>query len=392
MVSEEIPDREDPKGVEGVHETPAKVDEEREEPMSAGFCVMCGATDVKLFGAMCAKCVGKKGGLIKVPERIEVIICPFCGSRQTGRHWERGPPPGLFRSADIDSHIKVVPPAVFKSVQWEESRPGTGVPAGPSVTAFNGRAVIEVGDTTIEVGLKTELKVIHHTCPMCSRREGRYYTANIQFRPSLDDPFRRSIADFKKVTQNMLEEFLGGVSREWREAIAWEEEIKEGLDLYLMDTAVAKAMARNLRQRTGATSKESASLWGIRDGKKTYRVTILLRFPTIMPGDFFERDGKLFQVLRQEGENYRIANIEGDLAVTISKDALVSGSRFVGGLERFVQVMVDKSKPLHAVHPLSFKGQAPDESSAGTEIPVVLDKDSAWWVPVLPMKRRWRQH
>jgi NMD protein affecting ribosome stability and mRNA decay len=373
---------------------------DREEPAErfvGGFCVVCGATDVELFGALCAKCVGKKGGLVQLPERIEVIICPFCGSRQTRKHWERGPPPGLFRSADIESHMKVIPPAILKSIQWEETRPGSGVLAGPSVRTFDGRAVVQVGTATLEVSLKTELKVIHHTCPMCSRREGSFYTANIQFRPSLDDPFRRPVADFKKATQHMLEEFLGGVSREWREAIAWEEEIKEGLDLYLMDTSVAKAMARALRQRTGATTKESASLWGIRDGRKQYRVTILLRFPTIMPGDFFEREGKLVQVLREEGDNFRIANIEGDLAVTVSGKDLVSGSRFVGGLDRFVTVQMDKGKPLHAVHPesgelLTFKGRAPDEQSAGSEISVVLDGDSAWWVPVLPMKRRWKSH
>jgi len=357
---------------------------------------MCGATDVQLFGALCAKCVGKKGGLVRLPERIEVTICPFCGSRQTGRHWERGPPPGLFRSTDIESKMEVLPPAVLRSVQWEESKPGSGVMTGPSVRTFNGRAVIQVGTTTLEVGLRTELKVVHHTCPMCSRREGRFYTANIQFRPTLDDPLRRPIGEFKKVTQQMIEEFLGGVSREWREAIAWEEEIKEGWDLFLMDTAVAKAMAKTLRQRIGASTKESASLWGVRDGRKMYRVTILLRFPAIMAGDFFEREGQLYQVLRQDGEKCRIASIKGDPAISISNEALI-GSRFVGGLDRFVSAQFEEGNPPHAVHPesgelLTFKGEVPREIPAGNEITVVVDGDYAWWVPVLPMKRRWKSH
>jgi nonsense-mediated mRNA decay protein 3 len=364
----------------------------RDLPASAGaFCVVCGATGVELFGALCAKCRGKKGGLVTIPERTEVVLCPMCGSRQVGRHWERGPPPGLFRSEDIDSNILVTQPARLVSVHWEE------LGRNPLLRMFEGKAIVELGGSSLEITLKTELREIHHMCPQCSRREGRFYTATIQFRPVVDEPTVRKTEDFKRNIRDLIEEFLEGAPRIWREAVAREEELKEGWDLFLMDTAVAKSMAKALKLRTGASTKESASLWGVKDGRQVYRVTILLRFPPLMVGDFLERDGKLLQIIRQEGEKVKVVEVDGGHADQITTKELLARSRFVGGLERIAQAEVEKGTPPRAVdpdsgEPMSFKGEAPGEDSIGGRVQVVIDRDGAWWTPRVPLRRRWRSH
>ncbi len=371
------------------------MDDDPEKPTSpvpsTGFCVLCGSSGVELYGAVCASCLAKKGELVDMPERVELIVCPRCGSRQRGKHWERGPPPGLFHSGDLDRHLRVHLPAKLRDSRWEESSDRT--PPGPGVRVFHGTIGLHIGNAEVTGRVTTELKEIHHSCPQCSRREGSYYTANIQFRPALEGGPRRSVGDFKRTSHALWEEFLAQSPRTWREAIAWEEELKEGWDVYLMDTAVAKSMAKSLRQMSGAETKESATLWGIRDGRKTYRVTFLLRFPPIIPGDFFENEGELLRVARLEGEKMRIARSSGAPPLSLPARTVPPGWRLVGGRDHLRKVLVESTEPLRIVDPetgetLPLLGPVPPTLEKGAETTVVRDGENAWIVPPWFLKRR----
>jgi NMD protein affecting ribosome stability and mRNA decay len=71
----------------------------------------------------------------------------------------------------------------------------------------------------------------------------------------------------------------------WREKVAWEEELPEGWDFYLVDTPTARDVARVARQRLGARLSESATLHGRRRGRDVYRVTFCLRVPDETPAE-----------------------------------------------------------------------------------------------------------
>lgn len=364
-----------------------------DESGSGTFCVVCGKQGVELFDALCASCLGETKALVTIPQRIEVTLCSLCGARHVGKHWERGPPPGLFRSADLDVHVKVFPPAKLLAMTWEEGSDAR--PLGHGVRAFTGTATLKVGSTEPTVRLLAELREIHHTCPRCSRKEGSFYTANIQFRPALHSPLKRSLDDFKNSTHRIWEEFIAEAPRSWREAVAWEEELKEGWDVYLMETSVAKTMAKALRKLTGSTTKESATLWGIREGRRAYRVTILLRFPPVMNGDFFERQGELVRVIGQDEENIRVQDSSGRVPRILSEKDLLQAYRFVGGSDRFVTTSVESLIPLRVVNPetgepLRVEGLVPPNLKVGSEAKVLLDGERAWWVPELLLKRRSR--
>ncbi|HXQ94856.1 MAG TPA: NMD3-related protein, partial [Thermoplasmata archaeon] len=67
--------------------------------------------------------------------------------------------------------------------------------------------------------------------------------------------------------------------KEWREAFSWREPLPEGWDYYLLNTLAARSVARFAKSRLGAELKESATLWGRKNGKDVYRVTFCLRIP-----------------------------------------------------------------------------------------------------------------
>ena len=70
---------------------------------------------------------------------------------------------------------------------------------------------------------------------------------------------------------------------EWQRALSWFEERPEGWDFYLTDSISARSLARLMKTRLSAKLKESATLWGRKNGQDVYRVTLCLRVPPAAP-------------------------------------------------------------------------------------------------------------
>ncbi len=117
------------------------------------------------------------------------------------------------------------------------------------------------------------------TCPTCSRKAGHFYTAQIQLRGPegrLSSGARQRRARLMSAWEAILPE----ARSEWRTALSWGEEKPEGWDFFLTDTLAARNLAKLMKHRLGATLKESATLYGRKDGHDIYRVTICLRVPS----------------------------------------------------------------------------------------------------------------
>jgi nonsense-mediated mRNA decay protein 3 len=116
------------------------------------------------------------------------------------------------------------------------------------------------------------------TCPTCSRRAGHFYTAQIQLR----GPEGRLHAGARQRRARLMsawEAILPEARSEWKNALSWAEEKPEGWDFFLTDTLAARNLAKLMKHRLDASSKESATLYGRKDGHDVYRVTICLRVP-----------------------------------------------------------------------------------------------------------------
>jgi nonsense-mediated mRNA decay protein 3 len=78
--------------------------------------------------------------------------------------------------------------------------------------------------------------------------------------------------------------------------VAKTEELKKGLDLYLADNNFTKGLGKRLQEKFGGDLKVTASLWGRKDGKEVYRVTVMFRSVGFKKGDIVVYEGEEYKV------------------------------------------------------------------------------------------------
>lgn len=241
--------------------------------MSDEFCVLCGRTDVALVDGLCPDCFAKRSPLVWVEGHPTVIICPTCGARKVGQHWERaGASPTLLGSDDLTPLLSIHPEVALRRIRWTETI------GDPAQRTFQGEADLRFRGTERTVGVELPVRVHGNTCPECSRRSGHFYTALIQVRGT-SERLRGPPRALRDRLERAFESVMGDAKAEWRRAFSWREERPEGWDYYLTDTLAARSVARLAKNRLGAELKESATLWGRRNGRDVYRVTFCLRVP-----------------------------------------------------------------------------------------------------------------
>ena len=72
--------------------------------------------------------------------------------------------------------------------------------------------------------------------------------------------------------------------------------IKNGLDYYLADNELTRALGKKLQQKFGGELKVTASLHTKKDDKEKYRVTVLFRYPGFSKGDGVVYQGEEWNV------------------------------------------------------------------------------------------------
>jgi len=246
------------------------------------FCVVCGATDRPLVDGVCAECAADRATLLTAPQRAVVTVCPHCGARQVGAHWERAGSSPVLTSGDLTPFLNVPDEVGIRRVQWEE----TAVTA--TVREYIGHAQVRFRGIERVVEVPLSVRTVHKTCPECSRRSGRYYTATIQLRGPAEGRAEKAIS-LRARLEEEWDRLVREMRPDWRKAVSWREELPEGWDCFFTDTLAARGVAKLAKQRFGASVKESASLVGRKNGQDLYRVTFCLRFPrrtseTPLPG------------------------------------------------------------------------------------------------------------
>ncbi len=239
---------------------------------SGEFCVVCGRTGAALVEGVCATCAADRTELVRVPEQVEVVLCPTCGARFARGRWSGAGRSGVLSSEDLVPFLVIHPEVGLRSVTWEERARSS------SLREVDGTALVRFRGLERTVPVHLLARVVARTCTECGRRSGRYYTAIVQLRGEAAPRTRRP-----KELRDRLEAVWAALWAEarsdWRAAFGWREELPEGWDLYFTDTLAARSLARLAKQRFGARIVESASLFGRKNGQDVYRVTFCLRFP-----------------------------------------------------------------------------------------------------------------
>ena len=152
----------------------------------------------------------------------------------------------------------------------------------PSATAtvreLVGHARVRFRGIERDVDVPLSVRTVHMTCPECSRKSGRYYTAILQLRGPAEGRPEKPIPLRARLNEEWVR-LVHEMRPDWRAAVSWREELPEGWNCFFTDTLAARAVAKLAKQRFGASLKESSSLVGRKNGQDLYRVTFCLRFP-----------------------------------------------------------------------------------------------------------------
>ena len=240
--------------------------------MSDEFCVICGATGRPLTDGVCAPCAADRTALLRAPEHAVVVICPHCGARKAGGTWKRAGASPLLTAEDLTPLVQVHPEAAVRDLRWEEAS------STATVRDLIGTARVRFRGIEREVPVRMSVRTDRQTCTDCSRKSGRYYTAVIQLRGD-SERIREKPPALRARLEGIWDQILAEARPDWRKAVSWQEDLPEGWDVFFTDTLAARAIAKLGKQKFGASLKESATLFGRKDGHDVYRVTFCLRFP-----------------------------------------------------------------------------------------------------------------
>lgn len=203
------------------------------------ICPKCGVSnrEAPFSGPFCIKCRPVE---IDCPKRMEFIRCSKCKRVRLKGNWVEADEAKLAK--EVISKCK----GDFMSGTYDFRKQ---------------EATFFVGDRrqVFPVKQKIKVNVVKNICPECSRKSGGYYEGIIQLRGK-KGKVKKAQRDLKKMLLK-------------RTFITKEEELKEGVDLYIGESKAVVELLAEL----GLKAKITRKLAGQKEGKRLYRTTFLIR-------------------------------------------------------------------------------------------------------------------
>lgn len=203
------------------------------------ICPKCGRSnkEAKFIDAFCIDCYPYN---IRLPE-IEIEECKHCHRIRFRGEWQP------FNRKKLESYVAGKCSGDFSSVEYDSRT---------STLTFT----IKKGDNELQIKKHFEPKKTITMCLDCSRKAAGYFEAIVQLRGNAYE-----VKKHQRLLSDLLtrETFLSKM-----------EEKKEGIDLYAGSSKAVIKILNEMGLKTLMTKK----LMGVREGKRYYRTTFLLRF------------------------------------------------------------------------------------------------------------------
>ena len=166
--------------------------------------------------------------------------------------------------------------------------------------------------------------------------------------------------------------------------ISKKKKVPNGWDFYLSSNRFTIDLGRQLHKQLGGELKITRKLFSQhkRTSKLLYRMTVLLRMPPFLVGDFILRDGQPLKITAI-GKKVFAANLENSKVVELYyKDAVRNFEKLDA-----VSVIVSKVKPhLEIIHPKTFQSIAvlPVTKNSrlipGEKTKVLIHEEKVWGI------------
>ncbi len=220
------------------------------------FCPKCGVGAEELINGLCLECSKKTTQAIDAPAKITVLVCE-CGRATEKNRWIK-----------YENITQLINSIVFENIKMPKK---TKINIDFELPKDFGGAIIPVSVALKDMPdkIKTiEFILKNTTCPSCSRIHGGYYESVIQIRA------KKALKEIYDFVKKELESYS---KKDKLSFIVKEDTIKNGKDLYVGSFKAAKKAAKKAESIYKLSRKTSYADFGMKDGKKLTRATILLK-------------------------------------------------------------------------------------------------------------------
>jgi len=308
------------------------------------FCVECGKKGEIFQEAVCIDCFLKTHSFSKGPKIIDLSICSHCGSCKYKNSWTSD----SFNETlnrwikhlfDISKELKK--PKI--STEYKEEK--EYIQCKSTITGF-------LKDIKISEEHDVIVRKKKDVCDVCSKRFGGYHEAIIQVRADNRNLTEKEIIEIKKYVESLVITLQQKGHRKL--FITDMREEHGGLDFYLSDKGSALTITKKIQECYGGEIKKSSKNIGMKDGRQLYRMTYLLRLPSIRKGDFISHDDAIFNIYAISRNKVHILELSGwiekiydikelETAKILGSDELIKDMILVSQTKKEVQLMDPKT-------------------------------------------------
>ncbi len=343
------------------------------------ICVECGSEVEDLKDGLCKECYVDKHVDADVEDPIEIEICSRCGSIRKGKKWLERPDLRsvmLDRIEDALSFSSSVDKFSF-CVEFDEGDP-RNIKVDLTVAMM-------MDGMKKEKDLSTNIILKKDQCTNCSRREGDYYEAILQVRPTKKEMSKEQKESVIRTVHNRIE---NDRAKKKNVFITAEKEIHGGLDFYLSDKRVSKDLSYNIADDLGGIVTTSSELAGREDGQNVYRMTYSVRIPPYEKGDFIGYEGKIYRIknTKSGSDPVTVHDLKENRITTIDRKDM-DEVEIYGGEELVKKAVVvsEEEKEIQVLDPESYETETllkPEGASAGREeVKVIKVKERLYMIP-----------
>lgn len=333
------------------------------------FCVECGEEKEIYKNGVCLECFLKENKFTEGPDEIDLPVCSHCSSYKYKSLWTSELLKDVLRRI-IKSTFKINPELKKIDINPVCDDKETNMECKVYISGFVGKQEI-----TEEHDLLVHLKKT--VCDVCSKRFGGYHEAIIQIRADKRDLTEEEMDNISLIVETYVQNMQAKGNRTVFVTDLAEEH--GGIDFYLSDKTAAQSIVKKIQQDYGGSITQSSKNIGMKDGKQLYRVTNLLRVPSVKKDDFIKLDSQYYQVKGLKAKTVKLIKLSNWEEITTDIKSL-KNANILGGEELLKEMIVvsQTKKELQLMDERTYKikiVKKPKEFEYDKEKIKVLKKD-----------------